>query len=292
MKNFIKNILNLLLITILFANCEPEPKMEPPTLNITPQDTQEISSIFPVTFHINGFANEDLKSFNISTAPYFFEFDSIFGTFKHTLEMDITIELPELLPDLTSDSLISVTFELSDNYDKTTIIRILKVVDGFPPIITNSATLTYKHDSALFYSFDTETALTFEQITDRNFDLILLKDDTYGFVLASPSAALPANTLTDIGYTYSASNKNKTSMMNFNTNFDDVDNRFIYYLDVSNSYIDDNVGYGVGITNLEENDIIAFKTFSGKKGVMMITHIDSLTNSLSFSYKYQIRVAE
>ena len=102
--------------------------MIPPELTVTPEDQQNISAINNVTYNIKGFGNEDLKSFKLYTTPYFYKFDTTFGTFVHSLNFEITLQLPEILQDLPDDSIITVTFELADSYDKTTVIRTLKVI--------------------------------------------------------------------------------------------------------------------------------------------------------------------
>jgi hypothetical protein len=264
--------------------------MIPPELTVTPEDQQNISAINNVTYNIKGFGNEDLKSFKLYTTPYFYKFDTTFGTFVHSLNFEITLQLPEILQDLPDDSIITVTFELADSYDKTTVIRTLKVIDGYTPIFEGSGKLVYQRDTAIFFSFENEMPLKFDQITDRNFDLVFLKDTALGYIFASPTAVFSAYNLVHLGYSYSASNKSQTSLTRFNTNYSDVDKRFIYYLNVADSYIDDNIGNGRGEENLKVNDVIAFKTMNGKKGVLMISDIDSATNTISFDYKYQLDV--
>ena len=284
-----KKILFIIALFFVFS-CDIQTGIIPPELSVSPNDdTLEISSISDVTFYVSGTADEDLTRFKIVTDPYVYGLDTLYPTFTHSMGVNAKISIPDVLPELTDDSLITVTFNLSDAFNSIEIIKYLRVVSGYGFISQDSTKLTYGgRDSLMFYSQNNKTALKYDQITLTNFDMVFIYDDSYGFVLASPDAFFVANNLISLAISgYAASGRNKTKMNKFSTDYNLVDARFLYNLTVSQTFINDDGGNGDGISDVQKDDVIAFENESGLKGIIHITDTDIAKKSLSFEMKIQ-----
>jgi len=276
-------------LTVLFAACiQDDPVLKPPVLTISPDTTAYISVIKPVEFKIEGYANEDLVDFEISTSPFIDEFDTLFPSFTHNLSKEFKFNLTATnMPELGSDSIITVTFRLSDSYNTTIVERYLKVYNGYPEYIVASSSMWYKADSSFFYSFDYFNEFTFTQIQDYSFDLVALYDDDLGFILASPDAFYISQKLNELAYIYSSSNRRRTQLSRITTPYENITSKFLYELSVSEQYIDENGQNGVGVENLQVGDVLVFNHNDGRKGAIHITETDSLARKLSFDFKLQ-----
>ncbi len=277
---------------LTFASCLQREEPEAPILTITPDSTVEISSVTPVTYILDGFSNEDITELKIESTPYFFEYDTLFGIFNHTVSKKIKIQISDNIAGLGTDSIITITFYLSNNYKTTEEVRLLKVVDGYPDITTGTATLYFAFDSTMFYNFDYYTEVSFFQIDDVSPDIAMLYDYKYSgaweFIIASPDASVVEDEMYTLLYSYSAIGKRRTSISRLNTDYESIDPRALYFLSVSEEYINDNVGNGVSIAKVNVGDVFAFKLKNELKGVFRITEIDETTKKLSFEYKIQL----
>lgn len=283
-----KNIFFLVLVS-LFASCIVKVPPDPPTLTVKPDTNVEISPISPVTFTIKGFGAEDLTKFEIETTPFFYKTDTVFQTFVHSYDFEPTLHIPELLPGLGEDSIVKVVFTLYDGFNAAQKTVNMKVVSGYPVISQDTAKLTYSKDTMYFYSTRYKEEMYYESQEDRELDFVLIYDETLGFVLASPSAFFVSTSLLDFGLTYNTSGKNHTRITRFTTPMGAVTPKFLYYMEVTDSFIDNNTGNGVGEENLEVGDMLAFETNDGRKGVLQVTSVNHNTKSLSFYMKIQIK---
>ena len=127
----------------------------------------------------------------------------------------------------------------------------------------------------------------YDSINSDNLDLVVVYDNELGFILASPNAFFISQAMVDLNYNYSNSGKNHTSLTKFSTSMEQITPKFLYYMEVFDSYIDDNVGYGVGVANLLIGDMLAFETQDNRKGVLIITDLNYSTKSLTFFMKIQ-----
>lgn len=277
----------LFLITMLFFSCFEKQTILKPTLVILPDTTVNISLISPVAFSLNGFSNEDLKNFKVETHPFIYKFDSIFPEYTHKLEYQLILTLPEVMNNLPEDSIINVTFTLTDYFNITEINQQLKVIYGFPSFISDSVTLVFDNDTTMFFSFETGNVLSFNEIEDLNFDIVLVYDDDLGFILASPDAFYVSPKMVEILYYYTTTGKKHTALSSFLTSMDLIDAKFLYYMSVGDAYIDNNRANGVGVENLQVGDMLAIECSNGKKGVLEVYNINTETKSLSFFVKIQ-----
>lgn len=281
-----KNVMFILGLLLIFS-CFPNQDIIPPDLTVSPSDTTEISSISPVTFNILGFGNEELSRFKISTVPFVYSEDTSFVALTNSIVLKSKISIIDNIPELGEDSIITVTFKLIDKYNTTEIVRYLKVISGYGYVDEDSAKLLYGTDTNFFYSCSTKSSFSFSEITKTNIDLVFIYDATDGFVLASPNAFYISDKLNFIGLFYDATGRNQTKMNKFSTDFSQVDAKFLYYLTVSGSFINDNGGNGYGSSNLKANDVIAFETENLKKGMIKIISTSIPEKSITFKIKIQ-----
>lgn len=276
-------------LSMIFTACvTTEPTLKPPTLKISPDTITGISVISPTTFTINGNANEDIVDFSVTTMPYIDEFDTTFASFTHSFSKQLTFRLTDAnMPELDADSIINVVFEISDMFSSTKVERYMKVYNGYPLYDIDSAKLCYMYDSAFFYSFDYFSEFTFSEIQNYIFDLVVLYDDNLGFIIASADAFYISQKLNELAYIYNSSNRRHTSLSKISIGFNDVTAKYLYFLSVSEQYINDNGGNGVGVDHLEVGDVIAFKHLNGKKGAILITEADPINKKLAFTFKFQ-----
>jgi len=280
-----KKILTILIV-LAFATCK-SPEMVPPSMTITPEDSIiYISPINPVTFEIKIFSNEDLKGFKIETSPYLFQLDTSFSGFVHTMNYRKKITIPDTIVGLGEDSTIMVTFRASDSYNFDEQYRTLKVQSGYPKLKSDTETLYFVFDSSMFYSAIDLKKMKFGEISN-NFDIIMIYDSNDGFVLASPDSYYAKLKLSKLTYNYQNADQRTTKFLNFSTNFDDVTSRFIFYLAINETYINENEGNGYGISSLQKNDIIGFETDEGKKGILIIDSLNTNAKMMKFRLKVQ-----
>ena len=280
-----KKILTILIV-LAFATCK-SPEMVPPSMTITPEDSIiYISPINPVTFEIKIFSNEDLKGFKIETSPYLFQLDTSFSGFVHTMNYRKKITIPDTIVGLGEDSTIMVTFRASDSYNFDEQYRTLKVQSGYPKLKSDTETLYFVFDSSMFYSAIDLKKMKFGEISN-NFDIIMIYDSNDGFVLASPDSYYAKLKLSNLTYNYQNADQRTTKFLNFSTNFDDVTSRFIFYLAINETYINENEGNGYGISSLQKNDIIGFETDEGKKGILIIDSLNTNAKMMKFRLKVQ-----
>ncbi|MBN2663954.1 MAG: hypothetical protein JXR68_09925 [Bacteroidales bacterium] len=276
-------------LSMIFAACvTTEPTLKPPLMKIFPDTIVGISVISPVSFTINGSANEDIVNFSVTTTPFIDEFDTIFPSFTHSFSKQFVFALTDAnMPDLDADSTITVIFEVNDSYNKTVVERYMKVYNGYPLYSVDSTELCYMYDSTFFYSLDYFSDFTFSQIQNFIFDMVVLYDNNLGFVIASPDAFYISQKLNELAYIYNSSNRRHTSFSKISIGFNAVTAKYLYFLSVSEQYINENGGNGVGVDHLEVGDVIAFKHNNGKKGAILITQADPVTKKLAFTFKFQ-----
>ncbi|MBN2893750.1 MAG: hypothetical protein JXL97_17910 [Bacteroidales bacterium] len=276
-----------IIIVGLFVSCIQKIPPDPPILTVKPDTNVIISPIDPVTFVINGYSAEDLTRFEIETTPFFYATDSVFKSFTHEYNFEATLNFPEILPGLTEDSIVTVTFHLFDGFNSTLKTVKMRVVSGYPIIRQDTATLVFGHDTTMFYASKYGEELYYISNEDLSIDFVLVYDNTLGFVIASPDAFYVSQKMVDLSYIYTTIGKNHTKITKFSTTIGSVTPKFLYYMTVSDAYINDNAGNGVGEEDLKIGDMLAFKCGDGRKGVLQVTDVNHATKSLTFFVKVQ-----
>ncbi len=281
-----KKLVFIIFISLLYS-CIDRQSPEPPELTVLPDSMINISSINSVSYKVEAFANEDLVDFSVESDPNFLIFDSTFNAFTHYFDYNINVNINDNLQGLSEDSIITLTFQIRDSYNTSTETRQLKVVNDYPEIKIDSGQMCYNKDSAFFYNFEYKTGYTFAEIEDYKFDLVLLYDDDLGYIFASPSAFYISQKLDEFNYQYNSSNRRNTKLAQINTIFDEITAKNLYNLNVSEEYINDNQGNGVGVNDLLTGSMLSFELDNGLKGILIITFINESAKKVYFKYKIQ-----
>ncbi len=114
-------------------------------------------------------------------------------------------------------------------------------------------------------------------------DICALWQNQYGVVLCSPNASWAKEMYTTVnGTSYSNSNSTKIDNLGFVDLQDYYDVNTLENMSVGTSYIGDSKNLGVGVSNLENGQAIAFQTSDGCKGVAKVS-LSKVTKTVSIS---------
>ncbi len=279
-----KAIAYLSIILISFYSCFKSPEPIPPRIYVEPEtETLNISVIHPVTFYIRAKSDEDLKSFAVQTTPFIYAFDTTFGSFVHSFTKTITIRLPSELSQVPDDSLIQVQFILKDYYNTKIVTKFLHIVEPYPELYEDTVVLYFPR-SPSFY--DTQDRTTKDSTAQRgSFDLVYAFSSDDGITIASPDAYWLESVFASNARSYSASGQRHTKINYSNVEFNDMDDRFMYYLNVNPHYIESNQAYGIGVEALTLNSVFVFQTQDNIKGAGKI--IGATADSIILAIKFQ-----
>ncbi len=287
-RQIMKKILYFLLATIIFAGCvEPQGPI-PPRLYITPEDNEvPISLVNPVIFEIRGKSDEDMQKFYIRTDPFIYSFDTVFPEFVHEFNYNAEIKLPENISPFPEDSTITIQFVLEDAYARAAITKKLIIKDAFPDLNYDTVTLNFP-DGAFFYNVMTQEALD-TSADNGSFDLVFAYDNTLGATIASPDAMWLENVCVQNQVAYSTAEQRHTIINASQVDFNSMDDRFMYNLEVNPNYINGNQAYGIGVDGLTTGSVFVFELQGGNKGAAKVLSVSptSITLAVKVQYKPQ-----
>ncbi len=285
-----KKLTYLLVTIILFAGCKPKEPIVP-QLNISPTDSiVKCSTIKPAVFHIKARTQEDMKSFHIETNPVIFRFDTLFPSFTHQYIDSFVIKIPEGI-ELSSDSLITAKFSVKDPYNTTTVIKYLRVVDPYPDLIQDTVILYTPLLGKGFYDLATHTALD-TTAAAGSFDIAFVVGNDGAYTITSPNAPWLASTLQGQGINYSVDGQRITKIAKSLVAYNSMDDRYIYYMTVTERYLYNTPSDGIGVEALSIDNTLIFETQDGRKGAMKVLSIRPGSSSIVLAIKYQCRVAQ
>ncbi len=284
-----KKIFFSLLIAVIFYGCIDREPPEPPRLYILPQDTiVDISVVNPAEFYISGTSDEDLKTFSINTDPFIYMFDTTFGTFVHKFSYTAVIRLPQNIESLGSDSLIQVTFRVSDYVNTTQVVKYLRVRNPYPSLVYDTVTLVFPDGNFLY---DVASRRAYDSTAQAgSFDFGFAYNTDQGLTVASPDAFWLSGVCGQNGIAYSTTSQRHTLINYTQINFEEMDDKFMYYLDVNPQYISGNQAYGIGVDGLGAGTVFVFKTAEGRKGAAKV--VSTTVNSIKLEIKAQSRVQD
>ncbi len=285
MKKLIYFIISLFLV----ISCK-KPDLIKPELDITPQDSiVNFSAVQPAIFLIKGTGMEDLRSFSITTSPFIYKFDTSFPAFKHFYMDSIVIKLPEGA-ELPSDSIIIASFTLSDVYSSTTVIKYLRAQDAYPDLIHDTIILYHPTQGPSYFDMETHSLLD-TTAENGTYDLVFANSSDLGYTIASPDAPWIADTYAQDSINYTLDNQRQTKLQKSLVDFNTMDDRFMYYLTVTERYIQNTPGYGIGIEGLSLGTVFVFQTQSGRKGAVKVIGAIPSNQAIILDIKYQSRPA-
>ena len=285
-----KKVLYSFTMLIFIFSCKTK-EPQPPVLEIQPIDSiVECSNVKPAFFKVSAFANEDLLSFSIETEPIIYRFDTSFRSFTHNYVDSFSLAIPENV-ELDEDSIIIASFSISDHYNTITIVKYLKVVDAYPDLIQD--TLTFYTPKVGKGFFDLVTHSFLDTTADPgSFDLAYALNTDGSNILCSPNAPLLAEILTNRGISYSIENQRNTKINRSLVDYGAMDDRYIYYMTVTERYLYNTPSDGIGVEALTIGNTLIFEAQDGRKGAIKILNIHPADSAITIAIKYQYRVNE
>ncbi len=285
-----KKLAYIFLAIIFLAGCKPK-DLVPPQLQITPEDSIiKCSNVKPAVMLITVNSDEDLISFHIETNPIIYRFDTTFPAFTHRYVDSFAIKIPEGI-ELPSDSIITASITASDPYNSTTVVKYLRVEDAYPDLVQDTITLYTPLEGQCFFDLATHQFLdtTAEAGT---FDIAFVVGNDGAYTLASPDAPWLASTLDDQGITYSVDGQRITKLNRSLVDYDAMDDRYMYYMTVTERYLYNTPSYGIGVEALSMGNTIIFQAQDGRKGAIKVLAIRPASSSIVLAIKYQWRPAK
>ncbi len=285
-----KKIAYFIFAIIFVAGCKPK-ELVPPQLEISPDDSViECSNVKPAVLHITATGQEDLISFKIETNPVMYRFDTTFPAFTHRYIDSFVIKIPEGI-ELPSDSIIIASFTVADPYNSTTIVKYLQVVDAYPDLIQDTIKLYTPKLGKSFFDLVTHQLLD-TTAEPGSFDIAFVVSKDGGYTLTSPNAPWLASTLQDQGINYNAEQQRITKIARSLVDYDAMDDRYIYYMTVTERYLFNTPSYGIGVEALALSNTLIFEAQDGRKGAIKVVGIQPADSAIILGIKYQWRPAK
>ena len=283
-----KYIFLILIVIILpFYSCIDTSAPSPPEVTVSHDTIAVISPIHDITYTINANSSEELIKFELTSSPSIFKKDSTFENFVYVNSFYFKLKLPDNLPPLPDDSIITLSFHVYDSENTTTIQRSLKVIPGYTAIYKYTVELNAPPDSNFFYSTSNNETYILDSLNEQATDLVFIYDSQLGYTICSPDASWVLEKLLEFGLD-SLENKNHTKIKTItDVSWDIMDFIYIYGLTLTQENINDIPSNGVGVDRLSTDDIIAIETHDGRKGVLKITEISKDAEKITFVIRIQ-----
>ena len=186
-----------LLILTLFAlgvGCIDNQELEPPDMQISYSDTQNIKFSWrqPAVLNVKIRSDEDIERFTLTSRPTYWQKDSVFPPYTHYVNFDLDFSLSRGFK--VEDSTVILTFKAYSNDLCTEQFRRLKYVINYPAIDSFDIEMNPNPDSGkCLLDISSKRAYTYTQYRNCDFDLVLVKEDrtlwrSFGLALVSPNA--------------------------------------------------------------------------------------------------------
>jgi hypothetical protein len=273
-------------IILILSSCIERIPPEPPGITIAQDSILEISILKPVKYDIEVHSNEELIGFVLTSNPPVFKKDTSFAKFSHDVSFSFVLNLPFITAGLPDDSIITLTMEVSDKYNKTKATRFLKVIQGYPAIIIRTIKLESVPEGQLFYSFSADSLF---YISDNSFEfteLAFYLHSTLHYVLCSPDSKWLNDQLIEF-YPYDNTIMLHTRLQRLYSDWDEIDAEYLYEFAITEGFINGSPSLGVGADNLINEDILGFELTDGRKGAIQVFQRTKSGNSISLNIKIQ-----
>lgn len=284
------------LLLALFAaatvGCFDNQELEPPqmTLSYDPEEYINYSWRNPVAINVTISSEEDIERFVMESKPAWWGVDTTFPPYTHYANFDVPIKVAK--GKIISDSVAILTFRAYCNGLCNEQFRKLKYEIQYPEIDSFDVEMSPDPiNGNCLLSIEDKEAFKYTEYRNRNFDLVLVKEDrtlwrNFGLGFASPDAEkylfnyfeyrVPDYEYNDeltnlhlrksITYKYSDHSK---SFEDLTPKMIDEDERW------PESYLGDDEGLGRGLSNLELQTLYKVKLQNGKKAVLRITELQN-----------------
>jgi len=137
----------------------------------------------------------------------------------------------------------------------------------------------------MFYSASQNKTYTASEAESQaqNIDLVFLYQRENGYIFCSPDASYITEIFSFNAYNYNNNNKRHTKIQKVDNSWELIDSKTLDLLQIYDQKLEN--GKGTGVTNLRPDDLIAFETANGKKGIIKIKPGDRTLFSVTFDIK-------
>ena len=224
---------------------------------------------FDISLYVNndGNAPAELGTFTVKDNSGIVYKKNLYGYYDHfyydytvpdDAEIGSTITLIFEATEKYSGNITADTFYFEVNYD---------LYSDYNSLYFNGSTL---YEQMMMY-FDYGYIHTTDGTSSYG-DIAFVWDDTYGYSLVSPDAPWIISVFNENNVDYDTTNKRTTLLAPYtgNTSWDQISANTIYNFTINPTTVS---GGGYGIQNLQEGDIIMFKTQNNVKGAIYISYL-------------------
>ncbi len=293
-----KNMLAILLIAFSIITscqrCEIFPSGEGPTITWKQNlDTviqgEETIVIFDIEITPDLTAGNYIEEFCIDTdtvtlVSEFYNDSSMTRNYTFQYQVKAEVEKGDL----------SFTLTATDNQDATCVemativVAEKKDVDPENDFITKTCEFYYNSESLTFNNkmmFVCTDEGLIADATDLNADLAFAWQNDFGYSICSPNAKWIKTLFNFNGIVYNTADKKTTKIMLYTGgSFEDITDETLQNLVVQNVEVS---GGGNGLNHLQNDDLVAFETQSGQKGIIKVVNNSKVLKQLFCEIKYQ-----
>lgn len=273
----------LVLLIISFDACFTE--HEPPIINVTIDNDSVWIDLYETEINFTIEIASDLSTNYYLKKLEIYEGNNVLKIIEFEKNTTFAVEeFQYLIPnDIYIDTVLNFKFVLLDSKDfnRETSIEVwffedcgdYPIFEHFTPtLIFNNSNLESWNQSTPFLNINFEDINALNPSSNEvDIDFAFAYDSIYGNILFSPDAPFfetIANSNDNVGWSYE--NKNCTKLQRVIIPWYDCVNEFIGNLEIMPEYIDDEMSNGIGVSNLQVGEYIAFETITGFKGIIEI----------------------
>lgn len=290
MKNTLK--LLIFMFTAMMAGCIEDNELEPPEMTLSYCDTQYVKFSWrePAVINVKLKSEEDIERFTLTSKPAYWNKDTTFPPYTHYVDFDLNLSLGRGY--VVEDSTVILTFKAYCNGLCNEQFRKLKYEFNYPAIDSFEVEMSPDPvNGKCLLDIESQAAYKYTEYRNRNFDLVMVKEDrvmwrNFGLGLASPASE-------HYLYEYFAY---RVPQFEYNAELCNVplretltgtyiESEYQTWADLTPKLLDteehmfyrylaEDEAYGFGLSNLEiERPLYKVKLYNGKKAMIRITNI-------------------
>ena len=280
------------MLVAMAAGCIEDRELEPPSMSISYTDTQSIKFSWrnPAVLTVKITSEEDIERFTLTSEPAYWNKDTTFPPYTHYVNFDLNLTLGRGY--VVKDSTVILSFKAYCNGLCNEQFRKLKYEFNYPAIDSFKVEMsTDPIKGNCLLNIEEQEAFKYTEYRNRNFDLVLVKEDrplwrNFGLGLASPSSERYlyeyfAYRVPQFEYNADSTNlylretltgtykeSDYQTWADLTPKMLDTDDHLFY------RYLAEDEDLGYGLSNLEiERPLYKVKLYNGKKAMIRITNI-------------------
>jgi len=272
----------LAFVVVSYTSCTDDAGAEKPTVTVTEAAGATYTPGSDVVYTVTASTNDELSTLTVTGEPVNPNFSYTYEKGLSTNSQDLTFTIPTTL---AAGSVQKLTFTVTTDKDgETAIEKAFTVVANVPAMNTYTGLSSIGSYTSLdkVSAFDAETGTAVAPKGTE--DIVLLYNGTVKNMVLSPNSAQAKSLYAVNSVTYNSTTATKLQLLS-GVNYDNVDAAYLDALTVT----PDADGY----MTVAVNDVVAFQTATGKKGVLKVTAVTytKADAPISYSVKVQATVA-